>query len=136
MHEPHVVCLDIPASHKFLGIVSACLGELLSHYEVDSAVLYQVQLAVHETCTNIVDHAYPPENDGRIWITLSLAEQKRGLTIDVRDAAPKTFELKVRPEPTLEQERGRGLFLIQKIMDEVYYHPETGNNRWRLVKNF
>jgi serine/threonine-protein kinase RsbW len=132
-----VVRLDLPARHKFLNVVGACLTALLERIEPgpeDQATAYNLELAVHEACTNIVDHAYEGR-DGRLDVTFSLAEQPRRLVVDLHDSG-RTFDLSRIEDIDLQdpRERGYGLFLVQQLLDEVCYYPETGNNHWRLVK--
>ena len=69
--------LDFPATHKYLNVLGACIHELLARVEglaEPVVVSYNIQLAVHEACTNIVDHAYAGMPAGRLNITLTLSE--------------------------------------------------------------
>jgi serine/threonine-protein kinase RsbW len=139
VYEPaNMVRLNLPATHKFLNLVGACLGAMLERLErvpEPQAIAYNLELAVHETCANIVEHAYEGEGNGRIDLTFSLAEQPRRLVIDLHDTG-RTFDLATVEDINLEepQVRGYGLFLVQELLDEVCYYPEPGNNHWRLVK--
>ncbi|PLS82941.1 MAG: ATP-binding protein [Chloroflexi bacterium] len=99
-------------------------------------VSYNIQLAVHEACTNIVEHAYAGRNDGRIKIALMLDEQPRRLVVDIHDTGG-SFDITQAREPNLDdaQIHGYGLFLIRNLMDEMSYTPGPSNNRWHLVKH-
>lgn len=132
-----VIRLDLPATHKYLNLLGACIGEMLSRLD-DAADLestvYNVQLAVQECCANIVDHAYVGM-DGRIYATLTLLEEPRRLVIELHDSG-RSFEPETVKPPVLGQPqvRGYGLFLMRELLDEVDYLPSPGDNRWRLVK--
>lgn len=133
-----VVKLDLPASYKYLNVLSSCIAEVLAHVEhVEDrdAMVYNLQLAAHEVCTNIVGHAYLNSGDGRIQIELTLAEQPRRLVIDVQDHG-RSFDPSRVPQPTLDEPQihGYGLFIIQSLMDDVTYTPQEHGNHWRLVK--
>jgi serine/threonine-protein kinase RsbW len=133
----NVIRLNLPASHQYLNVVGACLTAMLDRIEPSSeyqGTAYNLELAVHEACANIVDHAYQGE-DGRLDVTFSLAEEPRRLVVDLHDTG-RTFDLSLVEEIDLEdpRERGYGLFLVQQLLDEVCYYPETGNNHWRLMK--
>jgi serine/threonine-protein kinase RsbW len=137
MPADEVIRLDLPATHKYLNLLGACISEMLSRVEdVDdlAAKAYNLQLAVHECCANIVDHAYDA-NDGRIRATLTLAEHPRRIVVEIHDSG-RTFEPEHVPQPVLgePQVRGYGLFLMRQLLDEVDYLPQPGDNRWRLVK--
>ena len=129
--------LDIPATFKYLNVVSSSLTAVLEHAEYLSerdALIYNIILAVHEICTNIVEHAYAGEG-GRIKIEIRLDEQPTHIVIDLYDTGKK-FDLAAMPEPDLEDVliRGYGLFLIRELMDEVSYKSEAEQNHWRLTK--
>lgn len=140
-----LVRLDIPAEHRYLHIVGACLRGLLEQVlcptpceeeaRAEAEILsYNIELAVHETCTNIVDHAYAGMNS-RILIEFSYAESQQQLIVDLHDIG-QSFDPETVQEPALDeaQVRGYGLFLIRNLMDEVIYEPLIGGNHWRLVK--
>lgn len=133
-----VVNLEIPASFKYLNILGAYVrsyfNTAVDESEI-SGVAYNVELAVHEACTNIVEHAYAGIS-GRIKITLSLVKEPHRLVIELHDSG-RSFQL---PEVTQldysePQISGYGLFLIHQLMDEISYYPQSGDNRWYLVKN-
>ncbi len=139
MREHDSVRLDLPASLKYLNVLGACIAEMLTRVEglaERDIVSYNIQLAVHEACTNIVEHAYAGRNDGRIKIALMLDEQPRRLVVDIHDTGG-SFDITQAREPNLDdaQIHGYGLFLIRNLMDEMSYTPGPSNNRWHLVKH-
>jgi serine/threonine-protein kinase RsbW len=133
-----IVRLDIPATHRYLNVVGACLTAILERLEglaEPEATTYNIVLAVHEICTNVVTHAYAGQSAGRIEITLALTEAPRRLTVELRDAG-RPFQPADIPTPNLQQpqEHGYGLFLAQTLMDEVFYEANPKGNYWRLTK--
>lgn len=136
--ESDVIRLELPATYKYLSVLEACISAMLERVESipeRNTLSYNVTLAVHETCTNIVEHAYA-ERAGTIKAILCLADEPRRLVIDLYDTG-RSFSMPEVQQPNLEevQTNGYGLFLIHELMDEVSYHPQSGDNRWRLVKN-
>jgi serine/threonine-protein kinase RsbW len=138
-----VVCLDLPAEHRYLNIVSACLAALLESTddiaERDS-VTYNVQLAVQEACTNIVEHAYEGQAGGRIAVEISLwdanaAGVPRQLTVDLYDDG-LPFDESQAADPSLDepQVHGYGLFLMRELTDSVSYERCEGRSHWQLAK--
>jgi serine/threonine-protein kinase RsbW len=133
-----IIRLDLPANHKYLNILGACIAELLVRVdgiEEREVLTYNVQLAAHEACANIIDHAYAGELERRIEIMLTLAGPPRQLIIDLHDTG-SAFDLSSVPAPDLDQahDHGYGLFLIRSLMDEVTYTPRSGSNHWCMVK--
>lgn len=139
MSEDDVIRLDLPATHKYLNVLGAGVTEMLARVEGldDSAmVAYNVQLAIHEICVNIVNHAYDGTGHGRIGITLGWEPEARRLTVDLDDTG-RSFDIATVPDPDLEQVQvhGYGLFLVREFMDTVEYRAGPGGNRWHLSKN-
>jgi serine/threonine-protein kinase RsbW len=134
-----VIRLDLPATHKHLNILGACISEFLSRIEdIDEreAICYNLQLAAHEACANIIDHAYAGEAEHRILIKLSLIVRPRRLIIELHDTGC-SFDIASVPEPNLNEahDHGYGLFLMRSLMDEVTYTSQPEGNYWLLVKH-
>lgn len=104
---------------------------------VNSEVLYDVQLAVDEACTNIITHGYQDLNPGSIILDLEIESEK--LTVSLTDFG-HSFEPGNAPIPDIHaplEERelgGYGLFLIQQTMDEMEYQVTEDGNKMILTK--
>lgn len=129
--------LNIPASFRFLNVVSSSITAVLEQVnglsERDN-LTYNIILAVHEVCANIVEHAYGSE-DGRIQINVALNETENRLIVDLLDTG-RSFDLSEMAQPDLDMApiRGYGLFLVHELMDKVTYKPGDKKNHWRLTK--
>ena len=105
---------------------------------VNDEILYDVQLAVDEACTNIITHGYQHLNPGSIILDLEIDPNK--LTISLTDFG-HSFEPSNAPIPDIHaplEERklgGYGLFLIQQTMDEMEYQVTEDGNKMILTKN-
>jgi len=136
-----VIRIDLPATHKYLNILGACISELLVRVENVSereTIVYNLQLAAHEACANIIDHAYAGDDDPdrRILVTLTLTSRPRRLIIELHDTG-YSFDPAAVPEPNLDEahDHGYGLFLMRSLMDEVSYTSQPEGNHWALVKH-
>lgn len=90
------------------------------------ALMSRMELAVHEICMNVVDHAELPAGD---TIELSLALGPHDLTVRVRDGGAG-FDVAAVPEPAGHelQERGYGLKIARALVDDLTYRrTATGN---------
>lgn len=94
--------------------------------------VYEVQLAVDEAFSNIIEHAYGGEGNGEIeCVCLDTASE---MTIVLHDWG-KAFDPAGVPEPDfslpIEEliSRGAGLILMNKIMDktEFQFSEDEGN---------
>jgi len=100
--------------------------------------IYEIDLAVDEACSNIIDHAYKNLPEGEIRLMLS--HTNSALTISLQDDGIG-FDLASVPKPDLDgpledrRQRGLGVYLIHELMDQVVYEPNSGNgNQLTLVK--
>ena len=138
MINDHTVQLSIPADFKYLNVVGACLTAILQHEEnlpTPEIVTSGVELAVHETCINIIEHAYAGVA-GRITLTIQILDDPRRLEVNIFDQGNPFVLPEIHP-PKVDgdiQIRGYGLFLVHELMDQVKYVPQLGNNTWKLVK--
>jgi serine/threonine-protein kinase RsbW len=135
----NTVRLELPAIHKYLNVIGACIRAMLDREQSlpeQDSLFYNIELAVHEACTNIVEHAYAGIS-GRIDIALTLLEEPRQFIVELHDRG-QSFNLADVVSPNLEQPQtsGYGLFLVHQLMDEVTYYPKPGDNRWILVKYY
>ena len=141
MPQTDLIRFDLPATHKYLNVLGTAIVAMLNKVEAmpePEITAYNVQLAVHEICTNIVDHAYNDCETGRIEVALAVSYQPFGLTVDLRDTGRPFDAAKVAaPDLKRGQVRGYGLFLTKTLMDEVTYRRGIENdNQWQLVMKF
>jgi len=86
-----------------------------------------VFLAVVEAIGNVVEHT-------AAQYTVSVTLNKKRITVDLIDYG-KGFRLHGRTMPPLFAESGRGIPIMQSIMDSVEYKQGKHGNRLRLLKN-
>lgn len=101
--------------------------------------IYGVQLAVDEACSNIIEHAYGGKNSGKIQVTCEVDEGELRVILQDRGVQfnPEQIPgLKNDTPLSKVKSRGAGLFLIRKMMDEVYFDfsSETGNTLTMVKK--
>jgi FixJ family two-component response regulator/anti-sigma regulatory factor (Ser/Thr protein kinase) len=102
------LALSLPAEPEALITARRALRNWLAEIGVDAEALYDITLATGEACTNAVEHAYAP---GEASFELEATRVDGGVRVQVRDygqwRAPRG------------QNRGRGLKLMETLMDEV-----------------
>jgi serine/threonine-protein kinase RsbW len=104
---------------------------------MNTEILYDVQLAVDEACTNIISHGYAGLDPGSIILDLDVDTDK--LTISLTDFG-HSFEPSSAPIPNVDapiEERelgGFGLFFIQQSMDHMDYQVTEDGNKMILIK--
>ncbi len=138
-NNPATVRLELPAEHRYLNIAGACAAALLERQPAlsDPEILtYNVQLALQEACTNIVDHAYNLQAGAMFAITFSLHDTPARLIVDLHDTG-QSFNPEAVSAPNLDEpaEGGYGMFLIRELMDDISYSTLPDGNHLQLVKN-
>jgi serine/threonine-protein kinase RsbW len=95
---------------------------------LDEKRTYDVQIAVDEACSNIIEHAYQGRPDG----TIEIACAKRGnqFVVTIRDMGqpfdPKKVALPNTREPLSRRSiGGLGLYFMHKLMDRVEWKFST-----------
>ncbi|HEU4414380.1 MAG TPA: ATP-binding protein [Candidatus Angelobacter sp.] len=102
-----------------------------------------VEVSVVEAANNAIEHAYLGDPNNFVEVSVSLAPD--ALIFDVFDSGKSADPDFVHSnhqgalslsEETLAHasERGRGLAIIQQVMDSIEYTPGSGRNRFRLIK--
>lgn len=117
---------------------TACLtvDEAAREAGFDDRESYALQLAVCEAAENILAHGYQPDSPGPIHITI---ESDPGqLTVILIDHAPPFNPARQVPRPPTPPDDpppgGLGLFIMHRVMDEIRYEREDGQNRLTLSK--
>ena len=116
--------------------VSARLERAMQAHGFSPDEILDTQLAVEEVITNIIIHGYK-EPGGKIHLSCRITRNL--VEIRICDAAPPFNPLSI-PEPELEgsvDERGiggLGIYLLRKVMDDISYRYENGNNILTMVK--
>jgi len=100
-------------------------------------ILYDIQLAVDEACTNIISHGYADMAPGSIILDLDIATDKIIITLTDFGHAfePSSAPLPDVDAPIEERELGGfGLFFIQQSVDEMNYQVTEDGNKMILTK--
>lgn len=98
-------------------------------------VLYDLDLALTEAVSNVVEHAYPPDAPGPVQIRM-MADRGRSVSMEVRDEGPG-FDPRGRSAapPGPEAESGRGVYIISQLAETWSVTREDGKTVVRFGKN-
>ncbi len=121
-----------------LAEIGEYIEEITIKAGLDESQSYAIQLAVDEAASNVIEHAYRGVSDGKIELTIEHSPQR--MIIIVQDEG-KPFDPEIVKKYNVEvpledmQERGAGLHLIKKIMDEVEFEFSADQgNTLKMVK--
>lgn len=96
-----------------------------------------VQMAIDEAVTNVMEHAYEGRSDGPIAIQLRVDTNE--LLVEIRDEGKEFNPKKIKKPNTKSSlaERsigGLGVFFMKKLMDKVEFSRDAHGNLTRMVK--
>ena len=99
--------------------------------------IFQINLALDELFTNIIQYGY--NDDGEHSIKFILTHENETVTIRVEDTGMAFNPVAIdTPEPidTLEKCKigGLGIHIIKKLMDDIFYQRSRGKNITVLKK--
>ena len=126
--------MKISSELKNVKLVSAEILESLLPFNIASHDLLDIRLCLEEALINAIKYGNKLQPDLSIEITYSI--ENSILKITVLDQG-KGFDHENLPDPTLEENlqelKGRGVYLIRRLMDEVIFN-EVGN-QITMMKN-
>jgi len=101
-------------------------------------VIHDVQLALDEVVTNIVEYGYDDDDEHLIDIKFILNEQSLKIII-IDDANPYNILDKEDPDTSLSLDDkpigGLGIYLVKHLMTNINYDYRDGKNHLLLTKS-
>jgi serine/threonine-protein kinase RsbW len=132
--------LNITNDTACLAQVRAMVQEGIDASEFPGQMAGQVQLAVDEAVTNIIEHAYigVQRGLGTIKLCQTIADDRYQMIIEDNGLSfepTRKVDLDIREHVRQGRSGGLGIFLMRRIMDVVDYSFEAGVcNRLLLIK--
>jgi serine/threonine-protein kinase RsbW len=130
------VIVVVPESSAYLSVLREAVASAAESMGCDGTTNLQLQMALDEACTNIVEHGVTMR--GRIRLKVETMPGK--LVMHIQDMCERFSPLD-HPAPSLEEyfdssrTKGLGLFILRQFVDEVKhsYRSRTGN-KLKLTK--
>jgi len=117
--------LTIPNDSSYLDITTQYVGGIAAKFGFDHSDTRDIERAVSEAVSNVIEHAFEPSEHATIEI--SCERVPLGIKITVHDKG-LPFDPDQAPECPLPEEAltsavpGCGLFVMKEVMDEVHFH--------------
>ena len=129
MGQEHIE-IQLPSRLWYIEPVLALLKQLAQQLGFCQPRIADIQLAIDEICGNAIEHGSEGNDTG---IIISIDVNDHQLDILVRDkgtqdrgdwlTAEKLKEIYQRRAP--DRERGHGIFMVEKLSDEVKMEPNS-----------
>ncbi|MBK7877660.1 MAG: ATP-binding protein [Planctomycetes bacterium] len=127
--EPHALELDLPAAHSAVRMARAVLRRFASMEGAPEREIETMEFVASELLANAVDHgggnhAMEERDAGEVRMSFAVYVRDGGWEIHVGDQGggdPAELEpfLKKDDIPDLENERGRGFFLMAQMLTDL-----------------
>ena len=128
--------LTLPRDARYVGILRHVTEALLRELDVPAESVDDVAVALSEACGNVIRHA---EGTNEYGVQLNVEPQQ--CSIEVCDLGPGFDPTALTDEAgTLEEvaaaEDGRGLSLLDALMDDLEFVREEDTTTVRLIKRW
>jgi serine/threonine-protein kinase RsbW len=117
----------LPAAPESAPLARAIVREAASELELDGATTWELMLATTEAVANAVEHGAPCEGG----ILLRIESGPAGVGVEVADCG--CYSGRGRSRKPAGQ-GGRGIPIIEAVMDSLEVVPATGSTRVRFEK--
>ena len=127
--------VTVAADKRAIGPVVDRIMKIIDDMKCAEGKEFEIETAVREAVANAVIHGAKedPQKTVQVWVG---CDEDRGMIIGVRDPGPGFDPMKV-PSPLkseqLYSEHGRGIYLINQLMDEVSFE-RGGTEIWMRKK--
>jgi serine/threonine-protein kinase RsbW len=127
--------LTLPRDARFVGVLRRVSESLLRGLEVPDESINDVAVALSEACGNVIRHA-----EGTAEYAVKLNVEAHQCSVEVCDLGPGFDPEALTDEATLDEvaaaEDGRGLPLLQALMDDLEFVREDDTTTVRLIKRW
>lgn len=131
MTDPGPLVLDTVTGPDTLAAIQRTLDTVWENNELPDMVRLHMDLAVAEIAANIIEHS----GDGQpvhLRMTVELTDDSVRATF-TDDGHPAPMDPTRLQMPDEMSERGRGLAIAYRVLDELSYRRDTDGNHWTLI---
>lgn len=138
MAPDHIdVDIKVPNQTRYLcliGHIGENVARALKHYSGDREKLaYDLNLVLTEAMANAITHANEGDPSKEVHIEIAIADQQLALRVYDHGQGFDISQFAMPRHPLAEG--GRGVYIIQTVMDEVEYRPTGDGHVLEMKKN-
>lgn len=128
--------LDIEAKSENLEVIWDFITDSMKKFGLNDRKIFDIQMAVDEACTNIIEHGYREETNN---IRIICIKKDKKIMVIIKDKGKPFDPASVQPpnlNTSLEEREmgGLGIYFMKKLMDEVIYESKDGENVLTMIK--
>ena len=121
-----------------ITLLAEFVDQICEELNLDMTLNFNLNLVLEEAVTNVIMYAYPQDEEHTLTVRAWTEGDK--LAFEVCDQGKPFNPIEEAPEvdTTLSAEErnigGLGIFLIQQMMDEVFYEYKNNSNVFTMKK--
>ena len=127
------ISFEFESRFKYIEQVNDLIAQLFMRTNMAPDEIWELKLAMHELGINAIEHGNKKDPTKQVKIICTIYDGR--LEFVVQDEG-QGFDLEKIPDPTdaegVQRDRGRGIFLVNRLMDEVDY--VNGGSKVRMVR--
>jgi len=126
--------MEFPADLRTIAEARRSLEEFVRPCNLTATQIDDLKIALSEACTNAVCHGCHADPGKQIRVRLTASDGAIGIEVEDCGGGPIPERVTL-PEPDELAVGGRGLFLMQALMDEVDFKRSARGTLVRLCMN-
>ena len=133
MSETLLIKNDVHEVSKFNTFIKSVMEKL----NIEASLANKLRLAIEEAVVNVIDYAYPIDQEGTIEMRIMFdGETMKTMIIDSGVAFDPTEKEKADTSLSAEDRQigGLGILLVRELMDTINYERVNGQNVLTLIK--
>lgn len=124
--------LSLPRDARYVGTLRSVTACMLEDVRAPAPAADDLQVALSEACNNVIRHATGSEE-----YSVTLVMGDAGCEVEVVDVGPGFEPPSLEDlEPPLASEEGRGLLLMDALVDRLEFADQREGTRLRLCKRW
>ncbi len=129
----HSISFEFQSRFTYLEQVNELIGQLFMRTSMAPDEIWELKLAMHELGINAIEHGNKKDPSKQVKVACTIFEER--LEFEIQDEG-EGFEFEKIPDPTdaegVQRDRGRGIFLVSRLVDDVEYI--NGGSKVRMVR--
>ena len=133
MSETLLIKNNVHEVSKFSTFIKSIMEKL----NIEASLANKLRLAIEEAVVNVIDYAYPIDQEGTIEVRIMFdGETMKTMIIDSGVAFDPTEKEKADTSLSAEDRQigGLGILLVRELMDTINYERVNGQNVLTLIK--
>ncbi len=137
LRKPNEISVTIPSNLEWLSVVDKVVEGIVEPMELSEEEVNAIAISVVEAGTNAIQHGN--KHDESLPVDFAFTIDDDCIRVAVRDRGPGfDVEKVMSADPTQPENilapRGRGIFIMRSLMDQVSFEIVEGEGCWAILR--